>query len=371
MEIELVGRPDGQTAFIGELGCKVGTFTQETEKPCLRWHVPLDMRGPFRPRELCNFKPENTYRIDSLGYVLCYGKTKEERFCNRRAINRSRFCSFHGGDVHPLDKVVKDKETAKSVAEMESLSRYRQFQAGYLTVDDLDDEELAHCGFRSKNGNIHKPKNVPREVIGAFQKAIFDRATTELKHHTVGAAKTMARLATDPSVDDNIQFKAAQDILDRNLGRAQQVISLTTDAPWEEVFSGIATLSREESRAARQLNNQNELPSGSEVLDVDVVSDPVVSDSIDNGDIVADKQPITRDRLFERNEAILNPVIEKLDLDEDPTDMVAAEELSYYRSLNIPLQKEETKTDNGTIFVKYHLPKELEEDEGIYSFDDF
>ena len=34
----------------------------------------------------------------------------------------------------------------------DELTRYEQFKRGIITVDDLEDDELAACAFRSKDG---------------------------------------------------------------------------------------------------------------------------------------------------------------------------------------------------------------------------
>jgi hypothetical protein len=296
--VELMGKPDGPEVFRPELGCKVGTFTQTHEKPCLSWHVPLELRGDFRPKDLANYKPEKDYRTDSYGKVLCYEKIKG-RYCARKAINRYPRCSMHGGGLHPLDKVA----TEEDLTEREGMSRYKQFKAKLITVDDLDDEELAMCGFRTKNGSIYRPKNVPRELIQAFQRAIFDRATAELKSGVVESAKTLVRLATDPNVDDAIALRAAQDVLDRNLGKAPQTVSVSFESPWEEVFSGIAQVSREESRRARAIESSREaIESGEEPLDVE--STPI---DVEPPKDVPKKE--LSDLVRSRDEAIITPVL--------------------------------------------------------------
>jgi hypothetical protein len=184
--VRFVGYPDGPKQFIAELGCEVGTFTAEPggKFPALTWHVPLKMRGDYRAEDLANYDPQTPYRTDRLGKVLCYGYTKAGERCSKRAVNRYPRCDQHGGTLHPLDKIVNDTESAANNAQAQSLSRFRQFQAGQITVDDLDDEELAMCGFRGKNGAIYRPKNVPRELAQAFTKAIYERAQEELRSLT-------------------------------------------------------------------------------------------------------------------------------------------------------------------------------------------
>lgn len=277
VEMKTVGVPDGEMRFVPEMGCETTLFTQQAEN-CLQWQVPFEFRGDFRPEELANYDAGKTYRTDIYGRLLCYAKTQTGKRCGRRAINRYPRCEIHGGKLHPLDKL--DKGGLENEGE---LSRWRQFQKGLITVDDLDDEELSQCGFRTHNGGIFKPKNIPRSVAQEFQKAIFERANEELRSGAVAAAKSLVRLATDSAVEDSVQLKAAQDLLDRAIGKAANVVQISADKPWQEVFDGLATISREESRKAR-----------AEAIDAEVVE-------------LSPFERSAKDRMYQRNPAILNP----------------------------------------------------------------
>ena len=81
--VKFVGYPDGEKVFIAELGKEVGVFTQEVKTPfgCLKHHVPLNQRGPFRPQELANYDPNKEYRTNNYGYLLCYQKTAKNELC--------------------------------------------------------------------------------------------------------------------------------------------------------------------------------------------------------------------------------------------------------------------------------------------------
>lgn len=267
-----VGKPDGPPKHIPELGCAVNTFTTEPggRFPALMHHVPLDKRGWFRPTDLANYDMAKEYRTDALGYVMCYATTASGKRCKRKAVNRCPRCNFHGGRVHPLDKVVVEEPEDEEVdAEPEPMSRYQQFLAGQITVADLDDEELTSLGFRNRAGRIFKPKNVPREMVTVFTRAIYDRSLQELKTNTLEAAKTLASIMIDPANDIGIRFKAAEAILDRSLGKAPQVVAVTGAAAWEEIFDEIATNTRAESRARRGI--QEALPSNDNTIEAQVV----------------------------------------------------------------------------------------------------
>ena len=272
--VKFVGKPTGPMRFIPELGCETATFVEPPggKKPALNYHVPLNMRGDYRPDDLANYDPQKAYRTDVLGKVLCYAYSKTGDRCNKRAVNRFPRCDVHGGRLHPLDKIVSDTQEGANSQEQQSLSRYRQFLAGQLTVDDLDDEELACCGFRAANGSIFKPRNVPREIAQAFQRAIYERAQAELRSLTVEAAQTMGEIMKNKTIEPDIRLKAALSIIERNLGKTPQVIAVTEAKAYEEVFDGILSVSRSESRAARGIESSSAaIESASNTIDVEVV----------------------------------------------------------------------------------------------------
>lgn len=312
-EVMLVGHPDGPVEFVNELGMEVPTFTQAPKKKCLMWHVPLNVRGQFRPDQLANFDVDTEYRTDALGWLLCYAKSKTtEKRCKNRAVNRYPRCALHGGQVHPLDKIAEPPKTAMSSDEFESMTRYQQFQAGAITVDDLTDEELTAQGFKARNGSIYKPKNLPRELLTAFTRAIYERATQELRNGTISAAKLLVDMVEDDTVEDNLRLKAAQEILDRNLGKAAQSITVTHQAPWEAIFDRITVSNRSESRRARGV-----LDVEAEEITDNAALEPTVAE-IDPAPLYREGPPLVEpldiDKMnldpHARREELLNPVLE-------------------------------------------------------------
>lgn len=353
-EIRYVGLADGPMTFIPELGCEVPTFKQEPggKKLALNYHIPPSMRGDFRPTDLANYDPNKEYRTDVTGRVLCYAVNKSGLKCSKRAQNRTPRCIVHGGRLHPLDKIVQDKE---ETTESQGLSRYRQFVAGQITANDLDDEELAACGFRGVDGRIFKPRNVPRELAQAFTRAIYERAQQELRSNTVKAAQVMAGIMVDESVDASIRLKAAESIIERNLGKTPQVVAITGQAAYEEIFSEITGGPRDESRRVREIESAQ-----SDIIEADVIYDST-DDSVDESttaspnlepaqhNSVIGEQDFRDSRLFQRNEAILAQTVEIKPFEFD----LRAEEPGS------PLVREKTITKDGRIRIRHVDPNDL------------
>jgi hypothetical protein len=367
--VRFVGYPDGPKQFIAELGFEVGTFTAAPggKFPALTWHVPLKMRGDYRAEDLANYDPQMPYRTDKLGKVLCYGYTKAGERCSKRAVNRYPRCDQHGGRLHPLDKMVNDTESAANDAQTQSLSRFRQFQAGQITVDDLDDEELAMCGFRGKNGAIYRPKNIPRELAQAFTKAIYERAQEELRSLTVDAARTLGEIMRNKTFEPDIRLKSALSIIERNLGKTPQSITVNAGTGFDEVFEGIYNGSREASRNQRV---QSERPLE---IEGEIVESPgLESDSEDdrrNND--RDDEDPRDARLFSRDPAILAQSVEikpfEYDLSDHTKEIKKATQKRYAsRTLGVdltrpkvPLIVEKHSLPNGCTRIRHINPKDI------------
>jgi len=252
MDIRYVGEPDGPVKFRPELGIEVGTYLTKKKgnRGHLMHHVPLNMRGPFRPDQLANYDVEKSYRVDRLGFAMCMAtNSSNQEMCRNKAVNRYPRCETHGAAIHPYDKLVE--ETGDADAD-KPMSRYQLYLAKQITVEDLDDDELLGFGFKDeKTGKIFKPSKVPREMVTAFKRALFDRSLDKLKHSSLDAANTLVNIMLDPSIDATVRLRAATEILDRTIGKAPIQVNLKGSPAFEQVFEGLATLTRDESRAAR------------------------------------------------------------------------------------------------------------------------
>lgn len=268
-----IGMPDGPDEWHPEFGCRVGTFvTRHAELdavhlqsvPCLMFHVPKHFRGPFRPEELANFDPDYEYRIDHTGFVMCEALTRgkpsrhEPRECMRKASNRQFLCQAHGGRLHPLDKTdanINHKDPA-------AMSRLELLEAGYIDVDDLTDDELRNGVAPGK-----KHLRVSKEVYQKITQRHFARAQELMSEGLLPAVQALNHIAQGSAYEPADRIKAATYIIERVMGKTPDVlITKAIKEPWEELVAGVATLSREESRARRQAAGP-----GGDTIDAEVV----------------------------------------------------------------------------------------------------
>lgn len=281
-----IGKPDGPPEWHAEFGCRVGTFTTRHAEmddvrwqkvPCLMFHVPRHLRGPYRPDELANFDPDAEYRIDQTGMRLCESSTRTRqsahgpRECKRKASNRQPYCEAHGARLHPLDKAdanINFKDPA-------TMTRLELLEAGYIDVDDLTDDEL-------RNGVAPKSKHirVSKELYQKITQRHFQRAQELLSEGLLPAVQALNHIAQGNAYEPSDRIKAATYIIERVMGKTPDVlITKEIKEPWEELVAGVAVISREESRARRNAG----------AVDAEVVEAETISE--DNDGAFDDRRP--------------------------------------------------------------------------------
>lgn len=265
---EPVGQPDGPLLFVPELGIEVGTFTSKradlapNNKSNGQWlmhHVPSNRRGTWRITSLPkDYGDTGKFITDELQYVMCSGFSKWTGDpCGSRAVNSSHFCSVHGGALHPLDKVRRTESNSVAVlkeVDPATMTRWQQLCAGFISADDLDDEELARGRTRDlATGRFigPDPRNVPKALHDRMVKELFQRADQKLKENLLDVVDSITEIAKGQAYEPADRLKAATWVFERLRGKAADVVVHTQDKPWEHIYSNITGGSRAESRAAR------------------------------------------------------------------------------------------------------------------------
>lgn len=267
------GSPTGPVVFVPGLGEEVGTFTNKradlvvndaTGGNWLMHHVPMKKRGMYRVKDLPEGVDAEDLRTDDRHYILCGGVTsttvkghrKAGDPCAARALNRSGYCGRHGGQLHPLDKIVNDASSPalQRTQDPSTMTRWQKLCAGIITVDDLDDEELLKGRTRDEKTGLFvgpAPKNIPKALHDRMVKDLFSRSDQKLKENLLAAVDTIAEIAKGTAYEPQDRFKAAAWIFERLRGKNPEVVVHQQDKPWEHIFSNIQGGSRAESRLAR------------------------------------------------------------------------------------------------------------------------
>lgn len=329
-----IGKPDGPPEWHPEFGCRVGTFTVRhaelddvrwQSRECLMFHVPRHLRGPYRPDELANFDPDYEYRVDpASGMRLCESITRSRqspfpRECRRKATNRQPHCENHGARLHPHDKAdanINFKDPA-------AMTRLELLEAGYIDVDDLTDDEL-------RNGVAPKGKHlrVSKDVYQKITQRHFARAQELLAEGLLPAVQALNHIAQGSAYEPADRIKAATYIVERVMGKTPDVlITKAIKEPWEELVAGVATLSREESRARRQAAGP-----GGDTIDAEVVEpehDWTSEDAEGAADYGGSTQSAAVERYVDRD--VRRPDVESVVPQEDSAANVEAAKVATQR----------------------------------------
>jgi hypothetical protein len=267
-----VGTPDGPAVFRPEFGKRVETFksarkdldsTAVSKAPCLMFHVPHEMRGPYRPQQLPTFTGEpDDYETDADGYMICEDITKQDKACKRRAENRQRKCGAHGARLHPLDKAAPVVRT-----DVDRMTRYELLRHGYLDVSELTDDELRN-GVSPRAGVIQLPKPIYQALIARH----FERAQELLAEGLLPAISALGDIASNEHdiYEAADRIKASVFIIERVLGKNPIEVHVgVAKEPWEQLVEGLAPMTRAESRRGRGLPEDSE----DEIHDAELVGD--------------------------------------------------------------------------------------------------
>lgn len=112
------------------------------------------------------------------------------------------------------------------------------------------EEELRRGVRRGKDGRFRKgPSVVPKTVHDELVRRKLSRAYDLVKESVYDAVRVLAAIVNDGEADPAIRVKAAAELLDRGMGKAQQHVSLGVALPkFHGVLAAaiVATIDEEE-----------------------------------------------------------------------------------------------------------------------------
>jgi hypothetical protein len=120
--------------------------------------------------------------------------------------------------------------------------RYAQFLNGKITVDDLDDEELAQGRLKASDGTFRgrPPRVIPAEMVQAMRREWMSRAEARLRDALMEVGlQGMINIAKDERVDPAVRLRAQQTIIERTMGKVPDKVVLAAEDPIEALFRGI------------------------------------------------------------------------------------------------------------------------------------
>jgi hypothetical protein len=108
--------------------------------------------------------------------------------------------------------------------------RWRAFLEGEITVEDMDDEEIARAQFRAADGTFRgrPPKTVPRNFAQQVSRELLKRGDSRFRRLYFEAIEVLAEIARDGEKDGD-RVRAANILLERVAGKVPEKVEYSTD----------------------------------------------------------------------------------------------------------------------------------------------
>ena len=120
--------------------------------------------------------------------------------------------------------------------------RYAMLMQGVITVEDLDDEEVARGQLRAADGTFRgrPPKLMPTELVQAMRREWLGRAEAKLRDALMEKGLgTLVELAGNDQIDAAVRLRAATTIIERTMGKVPDRVVLAAEDPVETLFRSI------------------------------------------------------------------------------------------------------------------------------------
>lgn len=293
-----MGEPDGPLRFVKSLGIEVptyidprddlkSTYKSASAHKSIDYHVPPKMRGPYLATQLADYDAGNHYPLTQTGKVRCGGLRADGNVCQKAAMNRTPFCTNHGGALHPADKIFSSQRGIMP-SNREKLSRLQKVEMGMIPVRELTDEEIARFQVKQDDGTFSKTTPaLSARIIAEMRQEFFNRADEFARVNTMDMLKEMRKIAMSPVAEDKDKIQAIQWMTERVLGKTPEVVLTSKlDSPFEQMMTEIVSGSRDDYRNAAPA-----LPGGMNVIEGEVIPDVWEDEEDDQSDAESIDEP--------------------------------------------------------------------------------
>ena len=149
---------------------------------------------------------------------------------------------------------VHEQEKLKQQAR--NMTRQQLFDNGFITVEDLDDEELRAGRCRDAHGRIPKVNKtmemVPRDLYDEMVAEHAKRFDEKLRQQLDTALNTFVEVMTDPTCEPKDRMEAARFFVERVRGKSVERVAVSVSkAPWEELLGDVAHVTRAQHEAMK------------------------------------------------------------------------------------------------------------------------
>lgn len=137
--------------------------------------------------------------------------------------------------------VGKSKSTGESVEIRIQSPRLAKLISGEMSVEDLDDDELARGYPKDKGGKFRgrPPSMIPKELHDRMVRELLRRGQAMFQQEFQDAIETLANIATSPTAKESDRIKAATYIIERVAGKIPEKLELHAADPWQTIIDRI------------------------------------------------------------------------------------------------------------------------------------
>lgn len=115
--------------------------------------------------------------------------------------------------------------------------RMQAFIDGTITLDDMDDEEIARGQFRAEDGTFRgRPTDmVPRKFYNAVVAETIKRTNEKFRAEIEPSLKALKDIRDNPRLPADARYKSAVHLLERAVGKVPEKTEMKVElAPWEK-----------------------------------------------------------------------------------------------------------------------------------------
>lgn len=118
---------------------------------------------------------------------------------------------------------------------------WRNFMAGTIPFEELDNEEISRMRMRDDNGIFTGPKPIiSRKQAADFRRELHRRVEEKLQEKTIRMFEVIADVADSSASTGAERTRAAQYLIERALGKVPDKVEVTAEVkPWEGTVAGI------------------------------------------------------------------------------------------------------------------------------------
>lgn len=157
--------------------------------------------------------------------------------------------------------VGRSKTTGEAVEIRVQSPRLAKLISGEMSVEDLDDEELARGYPKDKGGKFRgrPPSVIPKELHDRMVRELIKRGQAMFNQEFHDAIRTLAFIANDPRVNFADRYKAAVYLIERVAGKVPDKLELSAEDPWQTIINKIVVDAPEEVPIKKEPRQDTEL----------------------------------------------------------------------------------------------------------------